>query len=56
MKINYYDVLGVSRSASEQEIREHVGALREAGATWVIVVPAGPADRVELIAGTVRTS
>jgi alkanesulfonate monooxygenase SsuD/methylene tetrahydromethanopterin reductase-like flavin-dependent oxidoreductase (luciferase family) len=33
---------------------EHVRALGEAGATWVIVVPAGPADRAELIARIVR--
>jgi len=34
---------------------EHVRALEAAGATWVIVVPAGPADRGELIARTVRS-
>ena len=32
---------------------EHVAGLAEAGATWVIVVPAGPPDRVEVIAGAV---
>ncbi|HYH28586.1 MAG TPA: hypothetical protein VEA19_07425, partial [Actinomycetota bacterium] len=26
-----------------------LGELAEAGATWAIVVPAGPADRLELI-------
>ncbi len=29
----------------------HLDALGEAGATWAIVVPAGPADRLEVVAG-----
>jgi hypothetical protein len=29
-----------------------VGSLGEAGATWTILVPAGPADRVNLLAET----
>ena len=35
-----------------ERFAEHVTALRDAGATWVIVVPAGPPDRIELIAAT----
>ena len=31
---------------------ETVHALEEGGASWVIVVPAGPPDRVELLAST----
>ena len=31
---------------------ETVGSLGDAGATWVVLVPAGPADRVELLART----
>ena len=37
-----------------QRFAEHVGALAAAGATWVIVVPAGPRDRAEVIARAVR--
>jgi alkanesulfonate monooxygenase SsuD/methylene tetrahydromethanopterin reductase-like flavin-dependent oxidoreductase (luciferase family) len=35
---------------------EMVNALEESGATWVIVVPAGPKDRVELLANTLLGS
>lgn len=37
-----------------ERFAEHVRALGEAGATWVIVVAAGPPDRPELIARTAR--
>ena len=33
---------------------EHVHALGEAGATWVIVVPAGPVDRAEVVIRAAR--
>ena len=39
---------------TSERFAEHARMLGESGATWVIVVPAGPADRAELIAGTVR--
>jgi alkanesulfonate monooxygenase SsuD/methylene tetrahydromethanopterin reductase-like flavin-dependent oxidoreductase (luciferase family) len=35
---------------------EHVAGLGAAGATWVIVVPAGPADRVEVVAAAAGRS
>jgi alkanesulfonate monooxygenase SsuD/methylene tetrahydromethanopterin reductase-like flavin-dependent oxidoreductase (luciferase family) len=35
--------------------RDHVLALGEAGATWIIVVVAGPADRAELIVRAARS-
>ncbi len=39
-------------SGTADEFRGFVGGLEAAGATWVIFVPAGPADRMELIADT----
>jgi alkanesulfonate monooxygenase SsuD/methylene tetrahydromethanopterin reductase-like flavin-dependent oxidoreductase (luciferase family) len=33
------------------ELRSFVDALGEAGATWVVVLPAGPLDRLDVIAG-----
>jgi alkanesulfonate monooxygenase SsuD/methylene tetrahydromethanopterin reductase-like flavin-dependent oxidoreductase (luciferase family) len=39
-----------------ERFAEHVRKLGEAGATWVIVVAAGPTDRAELIARTVRST
>ncbi|MBI4261040.1 MAG: LLM class flavin-dependent oxidoreductase [Actinobacteria bacterium] len=35
---------------SAERFAGFLGELREAGATWVVIVPAGPPDRVELIA------
>ena len=35
---------------------EHLSALERSGATWAILVPAGPADRVELLAERVLPS
>ncbi len=32
------------------ELRAFVAALGEAGATWFVVLPAGPADRLDVIA------
>jgi hypothetical protein len=37
-----------------RELRSFVDRLGEAGATWFIVLPAGPADRLELIAEALR--
>ena len=36
------------------ELRSFVGALGEHGATWFIVLPVGPADRLDVIARTLR--
>ncbi|MGZ5292851.1 MAG: LLM class flavin-dependent oxidoreductase [Actinomycetota bacterium] len=36
------------------ELRAFAGRLEDAGATWCIALPAGPPDRLELIAGTLR--
>jgi alkanesulfonate monooxygenase SsuD/methylene tetrahydromethanopterin reductase-like flavin-dependent oxidoreductase (luciferase family) len=41
---------------SAERFAEHVRALADAGATWVIVVPAGPADRAEVIAKAAGTA
>jgi alkanesulfonate monooxygenase SsuD/methylene tetrahydromethanopterin reductase-like flavin-dependent oxidoreductase (luciferase family) len=38
-----------------ERFTEHVAGLAGAGATWVIVVPAGPADRAEVIARAARS-
>ncbi len=37
------------------ELRSFVDALEEAGARWFIVLPVGPADRLDLIARTLRS-
>jgi alkanesulfonate monooxygenase SsuD/methylene tetrahydromethanopterin reductase-like flavin-dependent oxidoreductase (luciferase family) len=36
------------------ELRAFAGRLEDAGAAWCIVLPVGPPDRLELIAGTLR--
>ncbi len=36
------------------ELRTFAGRLEDAGAAWCIVLPVGPPDRLELIAGTLR--
>jgi alkanesulfonate monooxygenase SsuD/methylene tetrahydromethanopterin reductase-like flavin-dependent oxidoreductase (luciferase family) len=36
------------------QLREFVAALAEAGASWFVVQPVGPADRLDLIAETLR--
>jgi alkanesulfonate monooxygenase SsuD/methylene tetrahydromethanopterin reductase-like flavin-dependent oxidoreductase (luciferase family) len=41
----------VAWSGPAEAFGDHVRTLEKAGATWVIVVPAGPADRLELMAG-----
>ncbi len=37
-----------------EDLRRHLAALRAAGATWFIVTPAGPGDRLAIIASTLR--
>ena len=37
-------------TGTTQDLRRFVGALGEAGATWFVVLPAGPADRLDVIA------
>jgi hypothetical protein len=37
-----------------EDLRVFAARLRAAGATWMVVMPAGPEDRVELIARTLR--
>lgn len=37
-----------------EELRVFLARLRAAGATWMVVMPAGPEDRVDLIADTLR--
>ena len=37
-------------SGGADRLVEHLGELERAGATWAVLVPAGPADRVDLIA------
>jgi hypothetical protein len=37
------------------ELRAFVDRLGEAGATWFVVLPAGPPDRLDLVAATLRS-
>jgi hypothetical protein len=46
---------GVWIGAAER-FAEHCRALGDAGATWVIVVAAGPADRAEVILRSARAA
>jgi len=39
-------------SGSAERFAENTAGLGEAGATWVVMVPAGPSDRVPLLAET----
>ncbi len=39
-------------TGTADELRAFVASLREAGADWFVVLPAGPADRLDLIAET----
>jgi len=41
-------------TGTASELRSFVDRLGEAGATWFVVLPAGPADRLDLIAETLR--
>jgi len=38
-------------TGTADELQGFVSALREAGATWFVVLPAGPVDRLDVIAG-----
>ena len=42
-------------TGTSAQLRDFVDELADSGATWFVVLPVGPADRLELIADTLRT-